>query len=128
MSSSKLAATFAHALRSARAARGMTQADVAERVGIAVEAYGRLERGGVLPRASTLVVLSRQLGVSTDQLLGLMTAEATKGAKRMGEAPGSYSVSNPELLRLVHKLERVPVRHLRLLTQLANALRGVAES
>jgi transcriptional regulator with XRE-family HTH domain len=98
----------------------MTQADVAERVDMAVEAYGRLERGRVLPRASTLVVLSRELAVSTDQLLGLMALES----KRTGEAQGSYETSSPQLRRLVHKLERVSARHLRLLTQLANALRN----
>jgi transcriptional regulator with XRE-family HTH domain len=63
--------TFAAALRSAREASGWSQADLAHRVGLSVEAYGRLERGRVLPRASTLVRLARSLNVGLDDLLGL---------------------------------------------------------
>jgi len=118
--SPKLAATFAHALRSARAARGMTQAELAERADMAVEAYGRLERGNGLPRTDTLVTLSRKLGVSTDELLGLKALDASGAA----EAAGRYETSSLELRRLVHKLERVPARHLRLFAQLASALRS----
>jgi hypothetical protein len=68
------------------------------------------------------VVLSRELSISTDQLLGL----ASPDARRAGESQGRYEVANPELQRLVNKLERVPVRHIRLLTRLAMALRSAA--
>lgn len=63
--------TFAASLRCARMASGWSQAELAERIGLSVEAYGRLERGRVLPRASTLVQLARVLHVGVDDLLGL---------------------------------------------------------
>jgi transcriptional regulator with XRE-family HTH domain len=44
---------------------------VAHRIGLSIEAYGRLERGRVLPRVSTLVRLAKVLGVPLDALLGL---------------------------------------------------------
>lgn len=60
------------ALREARARSGRTQADIAERVGLATEVYGRMERGSVLPRAGTLRKLSKELGVSASFILGLV--------------------------------------------------------
>ena len=67
----RLHQTFARALRSAREACGWSQAEVAHRIGLSIEAYGRLERGRVLPRVSTLVRLAKVLGVPLDALLGL---------------------------------------------------------
>jgi transcriptional regulator with XRE-family HTH domain len=67
----RLHETFARALRSAREACGWSQAEVAHRIGLSIEAYGRLERGRVLPRVSTLVRLAKVLGVPLDALLGL---------------------------------------------------------
>ncbi|HEY0092769.1 MAG TPA: helix-turn-helix transcriptional regulator, partial [Archangium sp.] len=43
-----LAATIGTAARAARVQANLTQEDVAERVGLATEVYGRLERGGML--------------------------------------------------------------------------------
>jgi putative transcriptional regulator len=68
---------LAQRLRRAREAAGFTQAETAERAGMAVEAYGRLERGAVLPRASTLLMLARTLSISTDELLGNVPESAT---------------------------------------------------
>ncbi len=65
-----MAKAFAVRLRRAREALGFAQAEVAERAGVAVEAYGRLERGRAQPRAATLLALARALSVSTDMLLG----------------------------------------------------------
>jgi transcriptional regulator with XRE-family HTH domain len=83
--------TFAAALRTAREASGRSQADLADRVGLSVEAYGRLERGRVLPRASTLVRLSRALNLAVDQLLGLGPGAEDVGPRaalgRLCEAP-----------------------------------------
>lgn len=67
---SRLHETFASALRTARDACAWSQAELAERVGMSIEAYGRLERGRVLPRAATLVRLAHALQVPLDQLLG----------------------------------------------------------
>ncbi len=107
---SRLAAGFAQALRKAREARGFTQAELSEVAGLAVEAYGRLERGSVLPRAQTLVSLSRALQVTTDSLLGLKT----NGGGYPALSRSGYS---ERALRLIRRLEGAGPRATRLLDQ-----------
>jgi transcriptional regulator with XRE-family HTH domain len=58
-------------LKPARNRAKLSQADVAERIGIATEVYGKIERGDRLPRLRTLVKLALVLKVSVDVLLGL---------------------------------------------------------
>jgi len=58
-------------LRIARQRCKLTQEDVAERVGVDPEVYGKLERGGFVPRVWLLVKLSILLRVSVNHLLGL---------------------------------------------------------
>lgn len=72
-----LASTIGAHARTARLQLRLTQADVAELVGIASEVYGRLERGFMLPSVETLAKLASVLGTSADELLGLR--EATRG-------------------------------------------------
>ena len=67
---SRLHEQFAFAVRQGRQACGWSQAELAEKVCLSLEAYGRLERGRVLPRAGTLVRIATVLNVSTDDLLG----------------------------------------------------------
>ena len=57
--------------RSARARLGLTQVQVAQRVGLAPNVYGRIERGGMMPAAPTLRKLALVLELSTDALLSL---------------------------------------------------------
>ena len=91
--------TFTNALRAAREACGWSQADLAGRVGISVEAYGRLERGRVLPRAATLVRLARALNVRVDDLLGLV--EVTRDERRLSAAMGRLRAVPPKDLRFL---------------------------
>ena len=49
--------------------RGLSQAELAQRLGISPSAMGMYEQGRREPSAQTLVALSRELGVSTDFLL-----------------------------------------------------------
>lgn len=116
---SSLPATFARELRDARRARGWTQAELAERVGIAVEVCGRLERGRVLPRADTLVRLAAALGVSADALLGL---DAGRPRERLVAEPEGEYADPPELSRLVRRLRKQSRRTLRLLDGLVASL------
>lgn len=67
----ELSIQIGKAAREARSQKGLTQADVAERVKLTDEVYGRLERGDMLPSAPTLIKLSAALGVSADVLMGL---------------------------------------------------------
>lgn len=87
--------------REARTALGLTQAEIAEEVGLATEVYGRLERGGMLPSVPTLVKLAAVLRVSPGDLLA---AHGRAQAKRR---------SVPELQRLVRMLEKADRRVLK---------------
>jgi len=120
LSSKSLSATFARQLRASRNALGWTQAELSERVGIAVEAYGRLERGGVLPRADTLVRLSAALGVSTDSLLGL--APDGSASRRLAAEPESEYGVPGETRRLVRRLRAESRRTARLIDALESSL------
>ena len=88
--SAKLAAQIGNAAREARKRAGLTQEEVAERVGVAVEVYGRMERGIALPSTPTLFKLCRILGVRANALLGLATDE--------NEAPPQPAQPPPELV------------------------------
>ncbi|MBN1210566.1 MAG: helix-turn-helix transcriptional regulator [Myxococcaceae bacterium] len=57
-------------IRKARNRRGLTQAEVAERIDMPVEVYGRMERGSMLPRLERLLVICDALGETPDGLLG----------------------------------------------------------
>ncbi len=72
----KLAPKVGIAAREARNRAGLTQEEVAERVGISPEVYGRMERGGFLPSTPTLFKLCHVLGVRADVLLGLAAEES----------------------------------------------------
>jgi transcriptional regulator with XRE-family HTH domain len=115
---SDLAAVFARELREARSARGLTQAEAAERAGIAVEVYGRLERARALPRADTLVRLAVALHVSADGLLGRDPSPSWVGA---GEPQVEYA-DRPEVRRLLRRLEGASPRTVRLLAAVAWAI------
>jgi transcriptional regulator with XRE-family HTH domain len=67
----KLARHLGKTARAARMQAKLTQADVAERVGIATEVYGRLERGAMLPSVPTLLKLCSTLHADANALLGL---------------------------------------------------------
>lgn len=115
---SDLAAIFARELRGARNARGLTQAEAAERAGIAVEVYGRLERGRALPRADTLVRLAAALHISTDGLLGRTPGAPWPTARE----PQVEYLDRPEVRRLMHRLEGASPRTVRLLAAVASAI------
>ena len=57
-------------LRKARLARGLTQADVAERVDTDPETISRFERGATLPSLTRLLDLAEALHVTVGSLVG----------------------------------------------------------
>ncbi|ATB30055.1 helix-turn-helix domain-containing protein [Melittangium boletus] len=69
LSSEQLQRLLGEVARSARARLGLTQAQVALRVGLVPNVYGRIERGGMMPAVPTLRRLARVLELSTDALL-----------------------------------------------------------
>lgn len=58
-------------IRIARAARGWSQRELAQRTGFDATAVSHWERGERLPSIESLRELSRALGVTADWLLGL---------------------------------------------------------
>jgi transcriptional regulator with XRE-family HTH domain len=68
---STLPATLGERARSARRSLGFTQDDVAERVALSTEFYGRIERGTSLPSVVVFERLCRVLAVRPNVLLGL---------------------------------------------------------
>lgn len=110
---------FARNVRAQRVAHGFSQAEAAEHLGLAAEAYGRLERGQVLPRVETLVRLSNVYGVSTDALLGLAAGD------------GGSTTSRPvrtELRKLLADAEQLPPAALRHLVAFLDALKPARRS
>lgn len=63
------AAVFGHHLRELRLARGLTQAQVAERCGAMVPVISNLERGMTVPTLSTLIHLAAALECTMSELV-----------------------------------------------------------
>ncbi|MDC0712781.1 helix-turn-helix transcriptional regulator [Stigmatella sp. ncwal1] len=65
-------------MRDARKRMGLTQVEMAERIRMPVDLYGRLERGETLPRLDNFVTICQVLGEMSDQLLGLSPPSTNK--------------------------------------------------
>jgi transcriptional regulator with XRE-family HTH domain len=77
-SMSPLRTALAANVREARKQMGLTQAEMAARVRLSVDMYGRIERGTVLPNLEAFVAICRVLGEMSDRLLGLKPPRRTK--------------------------------------------------
>ncbi|MBJ6760879.1 helix-turn-helix transcriptional regulator [Myxococcaceae bacterium JPH2] len=118
----KLTVIFGAAARDARLRLGLTQADVAERVGIAMEVYSRMERGKMLPRAQTLRRLCDVLHVSADVLLGV----GAPGSPVAVGVPRREGREEPaELRRLTRTLRTLELGQLRAVSRVVNAVVSV---
>ncbi|HEX5753046.1 MAG TPA: helix-turn-helix transcriptional regulator [Archangium sp.] len=101
-----LSKALSNTAREARLRAGLTQDDVAERLDLSQEVYGRIERGALLPSVLTLRRLSLVLHVPTDQLLGIDSA--------LTHSPPSERDS-PQLKRLIRSLRELSASRLRTL-------------
>ncbi len=107
------------AAREARKRAKLTQEDVAERLEIAPEVYGRMERGIVTPSVPTLRKLCRTLGVNASELLGL----------EVEEPPASSTILRareedpPELRRLMRRLRTMNKAQLAAIRTVAKLMR-----
>ena len=99
-----LAMTLATVAQAARRRLELTQAEVARRVGVQLEVYGRIERGEMFPSVPTLRRICVVLEIASDALLGLESRES------------------PDLRRLVSAARGLKASQLRLLHQLAQSL------
>lgn len=113
----ELAKTIGSAARIARKALRLSQEDVAERIDVSVEFYGRIERGASLPSILTFVRIVHALNTSADYLLG-SEAFATKEA--FLRAPEEA----PEIRRLLRRLRKAKPLALRFVSLLLKELEG----
>lgn len=104
--------------REARKKAELTQEDVAGRIGIATEVYGRFERGDMLPSVPTLVRLCRVLRLDANEVLGL----SSKQTLTWIEQSLPESEEPPAVRRLVRTLRQLSPRQLWALSIMASTL------
>jgi transcriptional regulator with XRE-family HTH domain len=102
--SSALMRSIGLAARQARRARKLTQEDVADRVGVSTQFYGRIERGYALPSVTTLRRMLEVLDLRADALLGVSVSEAASDDDASTQA--RLEADNPHLRRLMRYLRR----------------------
>ena len=61
--------TLGDRIRQARERVGLSQIELARRIGLSKNAMNSIETGGADPRASRIVAIAQVLGISTDALL-----------------------------------------------------------
>jgi transcriptional regulator with XRE-family HTH domain len=113
----RLTTHLGETLREARKLATLTQADVAERIGLSTEVFGRMERGNMLPSVPTLRKLCRVLRVDANLMLGL----DVKKSPSWLEVPKPED-ELPELRRLVRTLRRMDATQLAVVSSTASAL------
>jgi transcriptional regulator with XRE-family HTH domain len=74
-------------IREARQAYGMSQVELARRIGISKTAMNQIELGAIDPRASRITAIAQVLGVSTDSLLLGRKNEDDEEASALGRIP-----------------------------------------
>jgi transcriptional regulator with XRE-family HTH domain len=78
--------TLGDRIRQARERVGLSQIELARRIGLSKNAMNSIETGDADPRASRIVAIAQELGVSTDALLldkqATRSREHTPPAKR----------------------------------------------
>ena len=112
----ELAKAIGNAARQARKELDFTQEDAAERIGVSVEFYARIERGNSLPSVPTLARIASTLGVSADVLLGRKDFRGIDGVPNW--QPDPTMMEKPEIRRLLRLLRRASPATLRLTSML----------
>lgn len=81
---------------------GLTQAQLAERVGISTAFISRVERGQKMMKVLTLYAMARALKVSCDALLSEEgpTAQVENIKRLLADQPGEYLAGIEKLIRL----------------------------
>lgn len=114
----ELALTIGTVAREAREKLGMTRAEVAEHVGLVEPAYGRLERGKVLPSVPVLHRLGLTLGISPEALLGT----SPRGTGKKPPRSPALEAETPELRRLLALARKLDAEKLDALLHVATVL------
>lgn len=74
--------TFAEKVKKARLEQGLTQTDLANKVGVSLRTVTSYERNGIKPRPNTLAKLAEVLKVSTVYLTDITCDNPTEGIER----------------------------------------------
>ncbi|HYO54790.1 helix-turn-helix transcriptional regulator [Archangium sp.] len=119
----ELQRTLGEVAREARERLGLTQAQVAHKVGLVPGVYGRIERGDMTPSVPSLRRICLVLGISSDALLNL---KPTQVAGRGDEAPSNKNLS-PELRRVVHQLLSWSPKRLKVLSTVLTVIATVED-
>ncbi len=114
----KMTVLLGEVLREARLKAELTQADVAERVGVATEVYGRIERGNLTPSVPSLRRLCVALRVDANAVLGFQAGEAAAWLKESGPTPEE----SPQLRRLLRILRQLDDKQLSAVGYMARSL------
>ncbi|WP_343213395.1 helix-turn-helix domain-containing protein [Archangium violaceum] len=109
----RLSKKLGEVARAARVQAGLTQADVAERIGMSAEVYGRLERGLMLPSVPSLWRLCLTLRIPADHLLGFASEQPPQWALEPSSERDGAQVRR--LMRSVRKLKASQLRTLSLM-------------
>lgn len=115
----KLPSTVGEAARLARMRAGLTQADVAARIGVAPEVYGRMERGKMLPSVPTLLRMSLALRTNPDDLMGI--APRHRQSAYAEDVPSDLD-DTPDMRRLFRSLRRLRRPQIKLMNLVASAI------
>ncbi|MFY0568940.1 helix-turn-helix transcriptional regulator [Archangium lansingense] len=105
-------------LRKARLKAELTQADVADRVGVATEVYGRMERGNLTPSVLTLRTLCVVLRLNASAALGLEDGEAATWLQESEPTPEE----SPQMRRLLRTLRQLDDKQLTAVGYVARSL------
>ncbi|AGC44591.1 DNA-binding protein [Myxococcus stipitatus DSM 14675] len=113
-----LAITIGSRAREVRLKLGLTRGEVAERVGLVEPAYGRLERGKVLPSVPVLHRLATTLGLTPQDLMGMVP----QGGGKKTTSPPVLEAETPELRRLLALARKMDAEELDALLRVATVL------
>jgi transcriptional regulator with XRE-family HTH domain len=116
-----LSSILGAAVRTARMRAGLTQEDVAERIGMASEVYGRMERGQMLPRVENLRRLCLVLNVPPHELLGLEFMATGKGELPREDARPRAD-ETADMRRLQRRLRKLSAAQVKLLSLISGAM------
>jgi len=124
--SAQLAKRIGASSRKARLTLRLTQVDVAERLGLSVEFYARIERGNSMPSTPTLFLLGQHLGISLDEVA---RPSSTHTSMASIDASEFYQLGSSDQLRIYRRLQTASPYLLRLVGDLmSNFDRAVEEA
>jgi transcriptional regulator with XRE-family HTH domain len=114
-------AAFAAVVHAARGRKGLSQAETARRLGLALAVYSRIERGLLVPGVKRLRVLCRVLDVSPDDLLVLEYGAPPPLSKRQ-RRPRPALADTPAIRGLLDQVAQLTPEQLRRFNQIAALL------